>query len=186
MTPFEDALNFTMRYEVGPHWNPKDPEVQLGLCDTKERRHKTGYVNDPIDPGGETKFGIAKNSNDIDIAALTWAEATRIYRAKYWLPGRCADMPGRIAFAHFDACVNHGPKKAAQLLQKALSVEADGIIGRNTLQALNEQMAKKDVLKAMVAQRRKFFEDIVKTKPAMERFKKGWLNRIEDLLRSLA
>ena len=95
-------------------------------------------------------------------------------------------MPGRIAFAHFDACVNHGPKKAAQLLQKALSVEADGIIGRNTLQALNEQMAKKDVLKAMVAQRRKFFEDIVKTKPAMERFKKGWLNRIEDLLRSLA
>ena len=33
--------------------------------------HEGGYVNDPDDPGGETKYGIAKNSNpDVDIKDL--------------------------------------------------------------------------------------------------------------------
>ena len=34
--------------------------------------HEGGYVNDPDDPGGETKFGIAKKFNpDVDIKNLT-------------------------------------------------------------------------------------------------------------------
>ena len=33
--------------------------------------HEGGYVNDPDDPGGETKYGIAKKSNpDVDIKTL--------------------------------------------------------------------------------------------------------------------
>jgi lysozyme family protein len=47
--------------------------------------HEGGYVNDPKDPGGETNFGIAKRSNpDVDIKNLTKAEASLIYKTKYW------------------------------------------------------------------------------------------------------
>ena len=53
-----------------------------------------GYVNDPEDPGGETKFGIAKKFNaDVDIKNLTRAQAIEIYRAKYWTPAQCESLP---------------------------------------------------------------------------------------------
>ena len=41
--------------------------------------HEGGYVNDPVDPGGETNFGIAKRSHpDVDIANLTKEGAKEI------------------------------------------------------------------------------------------------------------
>ena len=44
-----------------------------------------GYVNDPNDPGGETKYGIAKNSHpNVDIANLTLDQAKAIYKTEYW------------------------------------------------------------------------------------------------------
>ena len=50
-------------------------EIQdMPILDTFEEiidkviEHEGGYVNDPDDPGGETKYGIAKKSNpDVDI-----------------------------------------------------------------------------------------------------------------------
>ena len=39
-----------------------------------------GYVNDPDDPGGETKYGISKRSYPaLDIKNLTVEQATAIY-----------------------------------------------------------------------------------------------------------
>ena len=39
-------------------------------------RHEGGYVDDPVDRGGETKYGISKRSYpDLDIANLTLEQA---------------------------------------------------------------------------------------------------------------
>ena len=44
-----------------------------------------GYVNDPADPGGETKFGISKRAYpQLDIKSLTLDQAKAIYRRDYW------------------------------------------------------------------------------------------------------
>ena len=43
------------------------------------------YVNDPQDPGGETKFGISKRSYpQLDIKNLTIDQAQNIYKTDFW------------------------------------------------------------------------------------------------------
>ncbi len=44
-----------------------------------------GYVNDPDDPGGETKFGISRrNYPTVDIKGLTKDGAAAIYYRDFW------------------------------------------------------------------------------------------------------
>lgn len=60
---FEKAIDHAMLYEVGGFWNVNHPAVARGLIDTSANRKAVGYVNDPDDRGGETKFGVARNAN---------------------------------------------------------------------------------------------------------------------------
>ncbi|KWT77357.1 glycosyl hydrolase 108 family protein [Candidatus Magnetominusculus xianensis] len=49
-----------------------------------------GYVNDPDDPGGETKYGISKRAYpSLDIKSLTIEDAKRLYRRDYWGRASC-------------------------------------------------------------------------------------------------
>lgn len=69
-----------------------------------------GYVKDPKDPGGETKYGISKRQYPkLDIAALTLEQAKGIYLADYWNPHKCGGMPWHQAILVFDCAVNGGP-----------------------------------------------------------------------------
>lgn len=95
-----------------------------------------GYVNDPRDPGGETKFGISKRSYPKeDIKNLTRDRAIEIYKRDFWDSNRCDELPPKLAIAMFDAAVNQGAGAARPLLQRTLGVNADGIIGPITLKA---------------------------------------------------
>ena len=75
-----------------------------------------GYVNDPRDPGGETKFGISKRAYpNIDIAQLTLEQAQQIYLRDYWDACGCDTMPWERALCVFDMAVNQGPGSARAL-----------------------------------------------------------------------
>lgn len=68
-----------------------------------------GYVNDPKDPGGETRWGISKRAYpNLDIANLTLEQAKAIYFEDYWTPAGCETMRWELALCVFDACVNQG------------------------------------------------------------------------------
>ena len=100
--------------------------------------HEGGYVNDPDDAGGETKFGISKRAYpDLDIANLTAKQAEEIYYNDYWLKAKCDQLPTKLAMFHFDTAVNMGITAANKMLQKAIGVKADGIIGEITLAKAN-------------------------------------------------
>lgn len=97
-----------------------------------------GYVNDPTDPGGETKYGISKRSNpDVDIKNLTLDGAKKIYRG-VWDNVRGDELPWPLAAYVFDAAVNQGPQAAVKTLQHVLGIEQDGEIGTHTLVAVSE------------------------------------------------
>lgn len=68
-----------------------------------------GYVNDPQDPGGETKFGITKRwyPNE-DIPSMTIERAQHLMRRDYWTKRGCDAMPWHEALLVFDAAVNGG------------------------------------------------------------------------------
>jgi lysozyme family protein len=104
-------------------------------------KQEGGYVNDPRDPGGETKYGISKKAHpNEDVANLTVERAREIYRADYWNPtaARIHDISDRLAVVLFDSAVNQGNGAAVQMLQGLLHVKRDGIIGPMTVAALQD------------------------------------------------
>lgn len=103
-----------------------------------------GFVNHPLDPGGATNLGVTRATLarararpvTVDhVRALTRSEAASIYRRFYWNAVRADDLPGGLDLAVFDLAVNAGPARAARLLQKALGLPLDGVIGPKTLAA---------------------------------------------------
>ena len=139
-----------------------------------------GYVNDPADPGGETRYGISKRAHpDVDIKSLTLDQAKAIYQRDYWQQASCERMPPKIAIAVFDAAVHHGPKTAIKLLQRALKVADDGEYGRITHGTLQSRDTN-DTLELLLAQRAIYLT----TCPAWPTYKLGWLKRLFNLARS--
>ena len=178
---FEAAINHCMLYEVGGFWNVNHPAVLNGLTDTKQNRLAVGYVNDPDDRGGETKFGVAKNANlDLDITHLTWDQAKAVYYVRYWLAGKCDKLPGRVAVLHFDGCVNSGVKRASMFLQQAAGVTPDGAIGAITIAAVNNSDAI-SLGGAICDQRVEYYQTIVANNPSQTKYLKGWLRRINEM-----
>jgi lysozyme family protein len=98
--------------------------------------HEGGYVNDPEDPGGETKFGISKRAYPtVDIKNLTIDQAKAIYLRDYWTPVRARDLPWPLGLYMFDCAVNQGVTTAVRLLQQTLGVVVDGEFGPLTMRA---------------------------------------------------
>lgn len=178
---FNKAVSHAMLYEVGGFWNEKHPAVESGDISTRDNRRATGYVNDQLDKGGETKFGVSKNANPtLNIAELKWSEAKQVYYNKYWLQGKCDKLPDAIAIIHFDACINHGVGRANRMLQQALGVVVDGIVGSKTLAAANS--ANPNVLVSKYADiRRNFYHSIVRNNSSQSKFLNGWLRRINEV-----
>ena len=104
--------------------------------------HEGGYVNDPRDPGGETNWGITKrtaqaNGYTGNMKTMTRQQAYEIYYRAFWLRYNCEQMPDAVAYQFFDAAVNHGFGNASRMLQRAVGVLDDGIIGKYSLEAIN-------------------------------------------------
>jgi len=104
-----------------------------------------GYVDHPNDPGGATNMGVTRATlanyrgrsvSKAEVRALDRDTARDIYRKLYWDALRCDEMPGGIDLALFDCGVNQGTGRAARLLQTALKVRVDGIIGPVTMRAV--------------------------------------------------
>lgn len=137
-------------------------------------KHEGGYVNHPNDPGGETNFGITKKVYpNLDIRKLTVEEAKEIYRRDYWLSG-LDDLPYPVAAKIFDMVVNMGTRQAIKLVQRAVDVSDDGILGKGTLAALKVHP---DALQRICNQQELFYNQLVVRKPQMKVFLKGWLKR---------
>jgi lysozyme family protein len=86
----------------------------------KVLEHEGGYVNDPKDLGGETKYGITKRFYpDIDIKNLTIEQATEIYKKDYWDKNKVESLPQNLWHIYFDMCVNMGKRTAVKVLQRA-------------------------------------------------------------------
>jgi lysozyme family protein len=92
--------------------------------------------NDPNDPGGLTKWGISQREYPHeDIRAMTEDRAKLLFRRDYWDVCRCDELPAAVALALADAAFNQGPGTAIKMLQHALGVMADSVVGQVTLRA---------------------------------------------------
>lgn len=133
-----------------------------------------GYVNDSVDPGGETKYGISKRQYpDVDIKNLTLAEATAIYERDYWIPIKGDELPWPLCLYVFDAAVNQGVQAAVGLLQKTLGITRDGVMGPVTISTAN-RYATANMAALYLADRAMRY---VNTKN-FDRYGRGWMKRL--------
>ena len=177
------AFDHSMLYEVGPWWNPNDPDVIRGACATNDQRRKVGYVNIAQDRGGLTKYGIAKNANpEVDVQNIDLAGAMDVFFRKYWLASKSDKIPFPIQIMHYDAAVNHGVGRAAKMLQQAVGATQDGIIGPATLARVNA-MSPAQLAEALNKIRVDRFNAIVRNDPSQKVFLRGWLRRADEVYR---
>jgi len=121
-----------------------------------------GYVNNPNDPGGETKFGISKKFHpNIDIKNLTIQEAIAIYKKEYW-DRLNLDNYKNICFRWklFDISVNMGLATAQSFLLKIKSKP-------DTIDAVYE----------LIELQMKRYVSKVINNPKLLIFLRGWTNR---------
>lgn len=146
-----------------------------------------GYSFDPDDYGGETNWGISKRSYpEVDIKALKLTEAKSIYRRDYWNRMRLDDVENReIAAELFEQGVNMGTSIAITNLQKSLNivdgpVQVDGVIGPQTLSAVNDLTPEEEttLLKCLNGFQFNHYLEIVDNNPRQKKFLVGWLKRI--------
>ena len=131
-----------------------------------------GYVNNPADPGGETKFGISKRAYpDVNIASLTVDDAKAIYRRDFW--DVLGDTPLAIKFQVFDFAVNAGIQTAIRKLQASIGVADDGHWGAVSAAKLAATDVN-DVLMQFNAKRLRFYTSL----STWATFGKGWANRV--------
>lgn len=163
-----------------------------------------GYVDNPADRGGPTKYGITEQvarayGYQAPMRDLPLDTAKDIYRQRYWIrPGfdQVAKRYTKLAAELFDTGVNMGPKVAAEFLQRALNalnvgatiypdIGVDGDVGPMTLHALDGFKAKRGaagesvILKAVECLQGCKYIAISEANRSQEVFVYGWLaNRI--------
>lgn len=136
-----------------------------------------GYVNDPQDPGGETKYGVSKRAYpNLVINSVTLEQAADIAKQDYWdkFPYLQDSM---LKCLVADTAFNSGTERAEKLLQEALGVGVDGQVGPQTLAALEMQLAAYGdlyVATAFSMHRLLFFADL----KTFQRFGRGWSRRV--------
>jgi len=136
--------------------------------------------NDPNDPGGLTKFGISQKAYPaLDIKNLTLDQAKDIYRRDYWQACECDGLPTPFAIAVFDTAVNQGVNKAKRLLQIALDVNVDGIIGPKTITAAFK--AEPYRVKKFLAERLAEYARLMAGNQNLLVFAVGWSYRVISL-----
>ena len=148
--------------------------------------HEGEYVNNPNDPGGETKYGISKRSYpNLDIKNLTPADAKMIYLRDWWVKYHYEWFKSdKIATKIFDISINTGAKQSHKILQKAINLcfddedlIIDGFLGKKTFDAVNRIYDVERLLRGIAIFQAFYYKNLVQRKPSQRVFINGWLKR---------
>ena len=141
--------------------------------------HEGGYVNNPKDPGGETKWGISKRSYPhLIIRDLTREDARQIYLNDFWRKIDADRLPDGVAFQLMDFAINSGIEIAIRYFQRALDVADDGYWGPIS-QAAADKTSETDMIMRLSAERIDFMTRLSNWPDAG----KGWMRRMARNLR---
>lgn len=168
-----------------------------------------GYVNDPDDPGGATKFGVTIHTmrrlgldktgdgrvTIADVKALTRADAEQIFVNHYFRRPGIHLLPEPIQASVFDMYVNAGGN-AVKILQRLLrqvgqQVAVDGALGPQTAKATHTAMraAPERFVDAYGIARRNYYFRLADRRPASRKYarsraggKGGWIRRAEEFI----
>lgn len=173
-------------------------------------RREGGFVNDPDDPGGATKYGVTIGTmrrldmdltgdgsvTTADVRALTVPDATAIYMKHYFERPRIDELPKPLQASVYDMQVNAGGN-AVKILQRLLrqfgmQVSVDGALGPQSIGAANRvhDQAGEYLVDAYGIARRNYYFRIADRRSRSRKYavtraggKGGWIKRAEEFMR---
>lgn len=148
------------------------------------------WENDPDDHGNRgdgspgnigTKYGVDSRSHPgVNIRELTLEGAEKIYLKEYE-DSVASSLPYPFNYLFFDFEVNAGPARAVKCLQKVSGVNADGAWGPISKKAFSLVSEQKNTTSKYLQCRRDFYNDLADGSKRLSKYRKGWLNRTNDL-----
>ena len=168
-----------------------------------------GFVNDPDDPGGATKFCVTIHTlrrlgldldgdgevTAADVRRLSRDRALEIFVRHYFEEQGIGRLPGPIQASVFDMYVNAGAQ-AVRILQRLLNdmghrLAVDGRIGPLTAGAAHQaqRLAPGHLADAYGIARRNYYYALADRRPASRKYarrrdggKGGWIARAEEFI----
>lgn len=168
-----------------------------------------GYVNDPDDPGGPTKYGVTLGTmvrlgmdlngdgriDARDVKRLTPEQASEIFVDHYFIRPGLDKLPEILQPSVFDMYVNAG-NNAIRVLQRLLNdmghrLAVDGILGPNTIFAATAaaEVAPRHIADAYGIARRNYYYDLADRRESSRKYAKrrdggkgGWITRAEEFI----
>lgn len=149
-----------------------------------------GYINHADDRGGETNFGITRETlgnyrniaaDRVDVYSLTESEARQIYLQKYVVEPGFLDLPEQVLPVVVDAAVLHGPSRAIRMLQEAAGATRDGVLGPKSIASV-KLADRRALVNTVSVIRLKFVANLVAQKPKQSQFLRGWVNRLTSFV----
>ena len=164
--------------------------ANFGLFINKVLRLEGGYVNHPNDKGGCTCKGITlpvfrgmygAGLDCSDLKTISDEQAATIYKKNYWdVCGGDKICNSQIANLLVDFAINSGCRTAIKSLQGLLDVGVDGVVGPQTIGAINAHSDPHGLFEELMKARKNHYLTIVENNPNQKVFLKGWMNRLED------
>ena len=159
------------------------PTINQIILDIIEREGST-ESNHPADAGGRTKYGISARSNPDawKNGPPTLEQAKAIYLQRYvQVPRFQLIRDPAIQAQLIDYGVTSGPQLAIMKLQTILGVNVDGILGPQTLGAM-EGIDAGWLNNQLMVERLKMVGRIVARDKSQAVWVGGWINRIVEFL----
>ncbi|MDN5788424.1 holin-associated N-acetylmuramidase [Pseudorhodobacter sp.] len=168
-----------------------------------------GFVDDPDDPGGATKYGVTMHTmqrlgldltgdgavDAADVKRLTREQAVQIFVEHYFERPGVSQLPEMLQASVFDMMVNAGTN-AVKVLQRLLTdmgfaCVPDGAIGPQTIAAAQRaaEAAPGFLSDAYAIARRNYYYRLADGRPASRKYarrrdggKGGWITRAEEFM----
>lgn len=187
MAKVEKIVPFILRFEAGV--------VAPGLTNEQlfERARKTGFANDPYDLGGATMIGVTLDTFTAycrrkgyprptveRLRSISYPQWLDILKTLYWDRWKADQIRSQSVAEILVDWVWASGKYGITIPQRVLGVAADGIVGARTLAAVNARSPQM-LFADLMAERKAYIERICAARPANNKFKKGWLNRLNAL-----
>lgn len=138
---------------------------------------------DQYDPGGATYSGMTQRAYDAfrrqikmplqSVRKASDVEIETCFRMDYWDQVSGDLLPGGVDLILYDCAINNGPHVAIKFLQEALHIQVDGLLGLETLGALQKCMDLAGLIDRIEANRMSFWHMCT----TWWRFGRGWTRR---------
>lgn len=171
-----------------------------------------GYVNDAVDPGGETCFGLTRKNypalqlwsyldskKPLPKNARYWrvkelpqhlmSEVKKVYFAKYWTQNELSELTSsNLAALIFDFYVhsgNHAVRECCSVLRIPERRKVDVLFIDRANTSCSTAQDEKAICLNYLARRENFLDAFIKRKPEREKFRAGFVSRLNRLRKTL-